>query len=156
MENLKETIFYSLDKAIKSYRQFAQKNINIQFEDITIDQWLILKTLHEYPGISQTDLARNVFKDYASVTRIIDKLVTNNYLRRETHPEDRRRFKLELTDYADAQLDVLMKIVQFNRASALANISREEIEKLQEILSKITNNCQLKSNTYESTKAITS
>lgn len=149
MEKLKDTIFYSLDKAIRTYRQFAQKNLREQIDDITIDQWLVLKTLHENPAISQKELADQVFKDYASITRIIDLLVKKDYLTRKPFPKDRRRSKLELTSQAFLLLDPLIAIVENNRKQALIGVSREEIEALNHILEKIINNCQLTSNNYE-------
>lgn len=150
MEKLKDTIFYSLDKAIRTYRQFAQRNLRVQISDITIDQWLVLKTLHEQPEISQKVLADQVFKDYASITRIIDLLVRRAYLIRTPHPEDRRRFKLDLSDQALSMLDPLIAIVKNNRQKALFGISQEEIIALNSTLEKIIKNCQLKSNTNES------
>ena len=142
MEKLNQTVFYSIDKAIKTYRQFAQKNLKEKVDDITIDQWLVLKTLHEYPDISQVDLAEKVFKEYASITRIIDKLVQKNYLSRTSHPRDRRRFKLQLTKYALDQMEDIFSIVSTNRTTALEGICREDIDHLNETLNKIINNCQ--------------
>ena len=144
MEKLKNTVFYALDKAIKTYRQFAQKNINKLADDITIDQWLVLKSLHESPDISQTELAQNVFKDYSSITRIIDRLVKKKYLDRKAHPKDRRRFRLELTPYAKSQLNPLFTIIQSNRKQALEGLTQEEIKLLHKTLEKIVLNCQTK------------
>ena len=81
MEKLKDTVFYSLENAIKSYRQFGQRDINRTGLDITIDQWLVLKTLEDSPGISQQHLAALVFKDVASITRITDLLVKKGIVR---------------------------------------------------------------------------
>jgi hypothetical protein len=69
MEKIESVIFYHLDKAIKSYRQYAQRRLTDAGLDITIDQWLVLNTLTEQPGISQQLIAEKVFKDAASVTR---------------------------------------------------------------------------------------
>ncbi|MBC7862366.1 MAG: MarR family transcriptional regulator, partial [Bacteroidia bacterium] len=71
MEKLESVFFYHLEKAIKSYRQFAQNKLNSNALTITIDQWLVLKVLSDNQDITQTELAERVFKDKASVTRII-------------------------------------------------------------------------------------
>ncbi|MBK7712103.1 MAG: MarR family transcriptional regulator [Bacteroidales bacterium] len=47
--------------------------------DITIDQWLVLKTIENNAGMTQQQIAINVFKDYASITRIIEILVTKSF-----------------------------------------------------------------------------
>lgn len=55
MEKLKDIIFYNMDKAIKSYRMYAQKKLKENGFKITIDQWLIIKTILENPAITQQD-----------------------------------------------------------------------------------------------------
>ena len=80
MEKLEEIIFYTMEKAIKSYRQLAQRNINQSGLDITIDQWLVMKALQSNTSVKQNELATAVFKDAASVTRIIDMLISKKYL----------------------------------------------------------------------------
>ncbi|PZR30009.1 MAG: MarR family transcriptional regulator [Citrobacter freundii] len=140
MENLNTIIFYSLEKCIKTYRQFAQKNISAAGYTITIDQWLVLKTIQEDSTISQQQLALKVFKDFASITRIIELLVKNGYLVRSFHKEDRRRFELTLSKEGTKIIKSLQPIINANRKKALKGISPTDIEKLQSILSKITSN----------------
>jgi DNA-binding MarR family transcriptional regulator len=140
MEKLSNIIFYSLENCIKSYRQFAQKNISAAGFTITIDQWLVLKTIQENSSISQQQLAAKVFKDAASITRMIDLLVKNGYLIRSFHQEDRRRFELTLSKEGTKIIQSLEPIIHNNRKKALQGISLAEIEKLQCILSDITSN----------------
>jgi len=141
MEKLEQIIFYSLEKSIKTYRQFAQKNISKLNIKITLDQWLILKSLEETPDISQQQIAVKIFKDYASVTRIIEILVKKKYLSRKLHSKDRRRFDLGITKLGLGILSDLKPIIHSNRAKALNNIPKNDIETLQNILTKITKNC---------------
>ena len=148
LKELDKTIFYSLDKSIKSYRQFAAKNIREKMgtSDITIDQWLVLKTVKDNPRMSQKEIAEKVFKDYASITRIIEILVQKDYLTRMFHPNDRRRFKLRLTDLGELTYESLVPIVRQNRKQALDGISKDEIKIVQDILKKIIQNCQTTAN----------
>src|ERR1700734_59979 len=95
-EKLNDTVFYSIEIAIKTYRQYAQRKITDAGFDITIDQWLVLKTLEDNPSVTQQELAVAVFKDFASISRIVDLLVAKEYLDRRPHERDRRRFKLSI------------------------------------------------------------
>lgn len=140
MERLSDIIFYSLEKSIKTYRQFAQKNISDAGFNITIDQWLVLKAIQEDSTVTQQQLALKVFKDFASITRIIELLVKNGYLLREVHKEDRRRFQLTLSKEGVKIIKSLQPIINSNRKRALSGISLTEIEQLQSILNKITSN----------------
>jgi DNA-binding MarR family transcriptional regulator len=142
LEKLKDTIFYSLENAIKSYRQFGQRDINRTGLDITIDQWLVLKTLEDSPGISQQHLAALVFKDVASITRITDLLVKKGYLNRDFHATDRRRFELTITNEGRKIIDTLKPIVKNYRAAALNGITDAELELLHRTLKKIIANTQ--------------
>jgi DNA-binding MarR family transcriptional regulator len=147
LQELDKTIFYTLDKAIKTYRQFAAKNIRqaLGTADITIDQWLVLKTVKDYPELPQKEIAEKVFKDYASITRIIEILVKKDYLTRAFHPQDRRRFRLRLTDLGELTYASLVPIVKENRQIALSGIQREEIVKVKTILDKVIDNCLVQS-----------
>lgn len=142
MEKAEGVIFYVVDKAIKAYRQFAQRTITEAGFDITIDQWLVLNMLSEHPGISQGEIAERVFKDAASVTRIIDLLIRKGYLVRENHQTDRRRFTLELTKEGKALIRSISKVVETYRGQALKGISEKELQSVRETLNQIIENCK--------------
>ncbi len=71
---LQDVLFYSLESAIKAYRRFAQARMQAEGVDITIDQWLVLKTIHESADVTLQQIGAAVFKDFASVTRIVQLL----------------------------------------------------------------------------------
>jgi MarR family transcriptional regulator for hemolysin len=139
---LEHTAFYALDKAIKTYRQFAQRNIRESGLDITIDQWLVLKTIIDHPDLTQREIAAKVFKDHASITRMIELLVKRGYLKRSPNPTDRRQYKLELTSKGERVYEELVPIVAKNRETALEGFSEEEIELLKGLLQRMTGNCE--------------
>lgn len=141
-EKLMDVFFYTLEKSIKSYRQLAQRNITKAGFEITIDQWLVLKTLQDNPEITQQQIAAIVFKDYASITRIIELLVRKGYITRSFHPNDGRRSVLSLTDKATKLLTSIQPVIQGNRNKALKDISVEEGRQLKVLLDHIITNCQ--------------
>lgn len=140
MENLSSIVFYTIDKAIKSYKQYAQKQLKTAGFELTIDQWLVLKSIQEDSDARQQDIADKAFKDVASITRIIEALVQKGYLLREFHSKDRRRFKLLLTDKGTETLKAMQPYTMANRKKALDGISNDEIEALSKTLSKIIDN----------------
>jgi MarR family transcriptional regulator for hemolysin len=143
LEKLDTILFYSIDRSIRSYRQFAQKQIKNAGYTITIDQWLIIKCILENPTISQNRIGELVFKDNASVTRIIELLVQANYLERTSDKNDRRRFKLKVTELGVNTINSVQKIVNKNRSKALKGLSKEEINFTQKVLDKIYENCKI-------------
>lgn len=141
MEKLKDIIFYNMDKAIKSYRMYAQKRLREHGFKITIDQWLIIKSILENPTITQQEIAKKVFKDNASVTRIIELLVKSEYLKREVNSEDRRKSILHVTEEGKSIIQKVQNLVLENRKNALKSITSEELETMNASLKKIIDNC---------------
>lgn len=140
MEKLDSIIFYNIDKAIRAYRNYAQRQLKINGFTITIDQWLIIKAILENPGITQNEIGNLVFKDNASVTRIIDLLVKSEYIIRTVHSKDRRKTNLEITDLGKKIIQDVQKIVEQNRTIALKGISKEELHIMNKALLKISEN----------------
>jgi MarR family transcriptional regulator, transcriptional regulator for hemolysin len=141
MEKLNSIIFYNIDKAIRAYRSYAQRQLKANGFNITIDQWLIIKAILENPGITQNEIGDLVFKDNASVTRIIDLMVKSEYIHRETHAEDRRKTNLQVTDSGKKIIKDVQNLVENNRKTALENVSKEELEIMNSALLKISENC---------------
>ena len=143
MEKLDQVLLFTLEKSIKTYRQFAQRQIDKAGIDITIDQWLVLKSIQDWPDISQHQIAENVFKDFASVTRMIELLVKKEYLQREFHKTDRRRFNLVITKKGQAVIQKVIPVITANRKQALKSLTKEEIEMNKVFLNRIIENCKL-------------
>jgi DNA-binding MarR family transcriptional regulator len=138
---LNSIIFYSLDKAIRSYRRMAQANIDRAGLDITVDQWLVLQVLLEHNDLTQQDIAERVFKDQASVARMLALLIKRELLSAIPLPHDGRRTQLRVSAQGHRMLDAVQPIVLDNRAVALAGIGDEELTVLRQLLERIALNC---------------
>jgi DNA-binding MarR family transcriptional regulator len=143
IKNPTGTVLYLIEQAIKEYRKVSQKNISKVVKDITIDQCLVLIILNKEAEISQNELAHLVFKDNASITRMIELMVKNEYLIRTIHKEDRRKFKLAISPKGKKTIELIKPIVQVNRKTALNGLSLKEINALDKTLSKIITNCKI-------------
>lgn len=137
-----ETIFHTIESTIKAYRKFAQKNISAEIENITIDQSITLIYLAKFPDLTQNELADLLFKDNASLTRIINTMVKHGFLHRSMNEQDRRRYMLEITSQGEKVLEIMSDIISNNRAKALSGITKTELKQLNTILDKIKTNCQ--------------
>jgi len=127
---------------MRSYRQFAQSELKKHGFTITIDQWLVMKCLMENPSIPQTEISERVFKDNASVTRIIELLVKAKYISRKANKKDRRRSELSVTKLGVETLNAVNELVLQYRAKALNGVSQEEIDRTMEIMTLVFENCK--------------
>lgn len=145
MEKLDTIIFYSIDRAIRSYRQYAQQRLKEEGLAMTIDQWLIIKCILENPKITQNEISDRVFKDSASVTRIITLLVNAKYVKRKINKTDRRRSLLQVTELGEQIIKSVDKIAKANRLIALENIDPEEMNIAHKVMDQISINCKKES-----------
>ncbi|TRX35480.1 MarR family transcriptional regulator [Flavobacterium sp. ZT3R18] len=141
-DNPTGTVLYSIEQAIKEYRKVSQKNIRKIVSDITVDQCLVLMILNKNPDYSQKTIADLIFKDNASITRIVELMVKKEYLTREINTLDRRKFNLAITEKGKKTIDLLAPVILHNRETALYGLSPDEIELLDIILCKIILNCK--------------
>lgn len=141
MEKLNSILFYNIEKAIKSYRIFAQQQLIKNGFTITIDQWLVMKAISENPEMQQNEIAPFVFKDKASITRIVELLEKSGYLIKEPHKKDRRKLHLKVTQLGKQILIDVQSLIEKNRNHALENVSPEEIETMNTALIQIAKNC---------------
>lgn len=141
MQKLEDVIFYTIEKAIKSYRQYAQRRFNEAGIYITIDQWLVLNYIAQNGECYQHEIAEAVFKDNASVTRIIEILVSSDLLIRKTHEKDRRRYQLTLTQEGIDLIKKTRKVVMDNRATGAKGITERDLAVAEKVLKKIIINC---------------
>ena len=135
-----KTVFYHIERTIKTYRKFSRQNFLKVVDDITVDQKLVLQYLNDRPELSQNEIAELVFKDNASLTRMIDLMVRKGFLDRSINPDDRRRFQIELTSKGKDVLEKLAPVIAENRKRAFAGISEEELVQLEQTLNKIISN----------------
>lgn len=142
MEKLDSVLFYYIEKAIKSYRQFAQRELKNAGLSITVDQWLTLNCLNENPQITQKELAEAIFKDTASITRIIDLLVTAKYIKRNINKEDKRKSNLSITALGLEIIDKASPIVNDYRNQALKGIGIAKEDHVKMVMKTIIKNCQ--------------
>lgn len=142
IKNPTGTVLYSIEHAIKEYRKVSQKNVSKIVKDITIDQCLVLMILNKDAKISQNELANLIFKDNASITRMIELMVKKEFLNRTIHSKDRRKFNLEITEKGKKTLELIQPIIKINRETALNGLSLEEINFLDKTLNKIITNCK--------------
>ncbi|NER16123.1 MarR family winged helix-turn-helix transcriptional regulator [Spongiivirga citrea] len=143
-ESPSKTIFYQIEKAIKQYRTMAQVNLNQLGYNVTINQILLMIQIQQQSDISQVELANLLFKDVASVTRMIELLVRENLVQRAENKIDRRKKDLKITKKGGELLNKAIPVISKNRATAQKNMSEDELQTLFKLLNKIIINTSKK------------
>ncbi|WP_426454300.1 MarR family winged helix-turn-helix transcriptional regulator [Paenibacillus sp. S-38] len=108
--------------------------------DLTPEQFGALMQLSMRDGISQKKLAEVMYKDQPTVGKIIEKLESKGWVRREPDPADRRAFVLRLTEEADSKRADLQAYSDQMYVQALDGVTQEEFKELIRIINKINRN----------------
>ena len=126
-------------KIIKANYQRAFKEVGV---DITTEQWVLIDTLYKSNGVSQNDLASGSFKDAPTVSRIIDLLCKKEITERQRFENDRRRYKIFLTDKGKEAYEKALPKVKELRAKGWNGLTEEDYVHYFRIMERIFNNFQ--------------
>jgi len=108
--------------------------------DLTPEQWVMIDRLHENNGISQTELANGSFKNAPTVSRIIDLLVSKGMVERQRFENDRRRYKIFLTEKGRATFDKANPVALQLREQGWKHLSDEDYENFVRIVNRVFEN----------------
>lgn len=138
-DKLEGILYYFIEKANKVIRRHSQEKLLQAGFDITVDQWLVMKKIKENERISQVELADALFKDTASITRILNLLANKKLIKKEVGA-DKRIYELSLTDNGQKFLDRTLPVVKGLRKKGIEGLSEDEVETLKALLSKVIQN----------------
>jgi MarR family transcriptional regulator, transcriptional regulator for hemolysin len=99
------------------------------------------KEISDSERITQIELANAIFKDRASITRILDLLLEKRLVRKE-EGSDRRAYELTLTANGQKFMEQAMVIVKNVRKKGMEMMSEKEQEQLRHSLQKIINSLE--------------
>ena|SRR6202142_3899754 len=128
---------FLLDRTARRVKQYAQRRFKELGFNITLDQWLLLRHLFDHGGLNQKELAKLMFKDTPTLTRIIDLLCEKGLARRTMHPADRRSFNVRLTTAGSAKVKKLKPMVRTVRLKAWEGLGQDDFDQFKRILNAI-------------------
>ena len=107
---------------------------------ITRAQWAVLAKLERTEGLKQSELADMMEMQPITLTRLIDRLCSNDLIERREDPKDRRVNRLYLRPAARPMLAQLAKLRAEITQTALSHLTASEADALTGQLEFIKNN----------------
>lgn len=117
------------------FKILAEKNL-----EITPDQWVVMYYLWEENGLSIGEIAKRSKKDFANVTRIVNKLEKRKYVSKRKSKRDSRIWNVFILQKANEMKTDIQNCWKQASDIALDGISSSEQKQLMETLIKIENN----------------
>jgi DNA-binding MarR family transcriptional regulator len=130
-------IIHRMDTMLSSalHRAFQARNF-----EITAEQWGVLSRLWEGEGVYQSELAVRAGKDRHNMTRILQLLEKNGFIRRLPDPTDKRRLVVYLTNTGRRLQSRLTPIVLELLERVFDGFSQADIDRLEVLHNRIIDN----------------
>jgi MarR family transcriptional regulator for hemolysin len=113
---------------------------------LTRAQWWVLFHVHRHEGCNQRFLADVLEIEPITLTRLIDRLEGAGWVERRHDAEDRRAWRLFLTDKSNPILERMFALGAETREQAMTGLKPAEREALMTVLTHIRGNLSAKEN----------
>ena len=135
--SLQEIPFEIAETAHSLRREFDRRAAPL---GVTRAQWRALAWLGREPGLRQVELADHLDIEPITLCRIVDRLEESGLVERRRDPEDRRAWRLHLTDKGTPLLDQLRILAAAMAEEAFAGVSPQTIELMRQSLAQVREN----------------
>lgn len=119
---------YSLGYRLRLLSQLSNRRLQEILEPygLTPFHWLVLCCLWEQDGLATTEIGEKLQQVGGTMTGVLDRMEERNLVRRERDKDDRRIWRVWLTDTGKQLYDVLPDLMQQARETIMQGISDEE------------------------------
>ncbi len=123
------------------FESFAKNNL-----DLSKEQMIVLKKLHDQNGLNQNELAYLTYRDKSSLARLLSKMELKGYVIKKQNQNDKRINEVFLTVNGRAIYSKALPIIKDTISIMESCVSIEEKDQLIKILKKVQQNFETKLN----------
>ena len=141
---MEETIMPWLGKTGKMVHIFMADKLKQHGLNMSMEQAIILKILHEEDGLPQNDMAIVTNRHKATLTRVLDTMEKNHLVVRIPDKEDKRVKRVYLTKHGRQHLEDMRPVFIEAADEVQKGLTQTEIKTLISLLKKVQGNINLK------------
>lgn len=135
-------IGFLINKTALHFRLAALQAFKQDKHDITPEQFAILYILSFNDGMYQRQLSKLTLKDRPNITRLLNILEEKGLLYREADPENKRIFKIYITEKGRNTAKEVHKTLLSIKAQSSIDITEEEQVFFKKIMEKFCKNLE--------------
>jgi len=128
-------IFVVLDVISRELARTYEAKFNL-----TIGGWRIIAHLTQESPLTPKQLAQLTGLDQVRITRLVDPLVREGYLRRRENPKDRRSIQISLTQKGTGVYDAMAPVLLDVEDRLMSPLTPEERELFKTLFFKVADN----------------
>lgn len=132
MYDVENSIGFLLAKAYQ--RSWGLLREEIEPYDLTPQQFGLLAFLWQQDGLTQVEISEKGQIDRSTVGGLIDRLEKNGLLERRQHPQDRRAYKIYLTEHGRELEEPLSECARRALTTFTGGLSEQEVIEFQRML----------------------
>lgn len=134
----REALSFRFDEIVRALSR--RVDARLEAYDLSRAQWRLLAYIIRNHGMTQSEIARVLEIERASVGQTIDIMERKELLTRTPNPTDRRVWRIEATQKACHLLPSLRPIIDRLHDQMFAGFSEGEIEQLSDLVDRIIAN----------------
>ncbi len=104
---------------------------------VQVEVWRVLQTLRASRDKTMSELAQIVLMNPPTLTKLVDRMVSDGLVQRHLAPEDNRRVQLSLTDFGDKLCTQIMEHVDAQNDKIMTALGPERASLLREALASL-------------------
>ncbi|WP_031427860.1 MarR family winged helix-turn-helix transcriptional regulator [Flavimarina sp. Hel_I_48] len=114
----------------------------LKVHDISLPQYNVLRILKGQKGkpASLASIHERMVDTNSNTSRLVDKLIVKNFVKRRICPTNRRKVEIEITTTGLELLKTVDPLTEEANKNNLSNLSKEECILLNDLLNKIRTN----------------
>lgn len=129
---LSDHLAYLLAQANREINR--QLELRLSKEGVPVEQWRILKVLFDGEGHSMGELAEAVLLNHPTLTKMVDRMVSDSLVYRRQDIDDRRKVLMFISDRGKALCKRLNSLAASQEAHILENYGDKPTNDLKRLL----------------------
>ncbi|MGH6776825.1 MAG: MarR family winged helix-turn-helix transcriptional regulator [Bradyrhizobium sp.] len=111
-----------------------QLDVRLRQEGVPVEQWRVLTILSSDKGLSMGELAEAVLLNHPTLTKMIDRMVSDALVYRVQDPGDRRKVLLYLSDRGKTLAKRIKPLAQSHEARIIQDYGDKPTNELKRLL----------------------
>ena len=114
-------------------------NLELKQHDISIQQFNVLRILRGQKGkpANLSTIQERMVSKMSNTTRLVDKLIKKNFVRRVTCESNRRKVEITITEDGQKFLEKVSPLMTAFENKITSNLTEEEMDLLNTLLNKL-------------------
>lgn len=131
-------VFAAIGATVRAIR--ARLDRSLHDAGLRLGQYQLLRLLWDRDGLTPRELADGLDVEMPTVTRTVQRLLRDGFVRREAHPDDARSVRIYLTTRGRDSRDRVSRILASETEHALEGFNPHERQLLADLMERIAHN----------------